>query len=87
MRHPVSTSDCSQVQHGAGVALGIVGLAVLPRPPDHTQTGGSKDPDGMGVGAATAVAGRFVASADQPPPWTTLRHFMPVSFNTRKVVQ
>ncbi len=38
-------------------------------------------------GLPTAAFGRFVASADRPPPWTTLRCAMPTSLNSRKVVQ
>jgi hypothetical protein len=38
-------------------------------------------------GLPTAAVGRFVASADRPPPWTTLRCATPTSSNTGKVVQ
>jgi hypothetical protein len=38
-------------------------------------------------GLPTAAAGRFVASADRPPPWTTLRGAVHASLNEWKVVQ
>jgi len=36
-------------------------------------------------GLPTAAVGRFVASADRPPPWTTLRRSVGEGVNNREV--
>ena len=48
-----------------------------------------KDWIGSGVkhGLPTAAVGRFVASADRPPPWITLRHTSPTATEDWRVVQ
>src|SRR5262245_9818059 len=59
MRHPVSTLPVS----GGGTRRGpmvcdVVGLAILPAPPDKAQPGAGQDSDGVGmIAAARAGAG------------------------------
>ena len=65
MRHPVSTPCCGELEHGAGVALEIVGLAVSPSTPDHSQPGSSEDANCVGMVAAAASC---VVVGSSPPP-------------------
>ena len=43
------------------------------------------DEQRVGHGLSTAALGRFVASADRPPPWTTLHRSAAAAVNSLKV--